>query len=112
MVSAASARPLTFTMRIVRDLVAGVGVAVVTAAGCSRGAPLQFNGSADLVIAATTDVHGRVRGWDYYANAPDSLRGLARVSTIVDSLRRSALLSPVVVDAGDIIQGNPLAFVA
>jgi 2',3'-cyclic-nucleotide 2'-phosphodiesterase (5'-nucleotidase family) len=65
----------------------------------------------DLVVAATTDVHGRARGWDYYTNAPDTTRGLARVGTIIDSLRRSAVL-PVVVDAGDIIQGNPLAFVA
>lgn len=81
-------------------------------AACAPPAPLQGNGSADLVIAATTDVHGRVRGWDYYTNAPDSLRGLSRVATIVDSLRRVSPLLPVVVDAGDIIQGNPLAFVA
>ena len=46
------------------------------------------------------------------SNAPDTLRGLTRVATIVDSLRRVSRLQPVVVDAGDIIQGNPLAFVA
>ena len=79
---------------------------------CSHGPLFQSNGSADLVIAATTDVHGRARGWDYYANAPDTLRGLSRVATIVDSLRRASPLLPVVVDAGDIIQGNPLAYVA
>ena len=28
----------------------------------------------ELVVAATTDIHGRVRGWDYYANAADTLR--------------------------------------
>ena len=53
------------------------------------------------------------RGWDYYANAPDTLRGLSRVATIVDSLRR---VSPArcrsLVDAGDILQGNPLTYVA
>ena len=43
---------------------------------------------------------------------PDTLRGLTRVATIIDSLRRVSRLQPVVVDAGDIIQGNPLAFVA
>ncbi|HXT18631.1 MAG TPA: 5'-nucleotidase C-terminal domain-containing protein [Gemmatimonadaceae bacterium] len=74
--------------------------------------PLQGNGSVDLVVAATTDVHGRVRGWDYYADAPDSLRGLARVATVVDSLRRVSVTYPIVVDAGDIIQGSPLAYVA
>ena len=44
----------------------------------------------DLTIAATTDVHGRLRGWDYYANAADSARSLASAATIVDSLRRRA----------------------
>ncbi|HEX4681100.1 MAG TPA: 5'-nucleotidase C-terminal domain-containing protein [Gemmatimonadaceae bacterium] len=66
----------------------------------------------DLVVAATTDVHGRARGWDYYTDAPDTLRGLSRVATIVDSLRRVSSVDPLVVDAGDIIQGNPLAYVA
>jgi 2',3'-cyclic-nucleotide 2'-phosphodiesterase/3'-nucleotidase len=73
---------------------------------------LQTGGnSMDLVVAATTDVHGRARGWDYYTNTADTTRGLARVGTIIDSLRRAAVM-PVVVDAGDFIQGNPLAFVA
>jgi 2',3'-cyclic-nucleotide 2'-phosphodiesterase/3'-nucleotidase len=70
------------------------------------------NGHADVLIVATTDIHGRARGWDYYANAPDTLRGLSRVATIVDSLRKASPYSPVVIDAGDIIQGNPLAYVA
>lgn len=79
---------------------------------CARGPLLQSNVSADLIIAATTDIHGRVRGWDYYLNAPDTLRGLTRVATIIDSLRKVSPLQPVVIDAGDIIQGNPLAFAA
>jgi 2',3'-cyclic-nucleotide 2'-phosphodiesterase/3'-nucleotidase len=66
----------------------------------------------DLVVAATTDVHGRVRGWDYYADAPDSTRGLARAATIIDSLRKVSPVLPIVVDAGDFLQGNPLAYVA
>jgi 2',3'-cyclic-nucleotide 2'-phosphodiesterase (5'-nucleotidase family) len=79
---------------------------------CGRSVVLQTGGgSLDLVVAATTDVHGRARGWDYYTNAADTTRGLARVGTIIDSLRRGAVL-PIVVDAGDIIQGNPLAYVA
>src|SRR4051794_35010561 len=86
-------------------------VAVISVA-CTGVTPLQSNGTVDLVVAATTDVHGRVRGWDYYTDAPDSLRGLTRVGTIVDSLRRASSTYPVIVDAGDIIQGNPLAFVA
>ena len=66
----------------------------------------------DLVVAATTDVHGHLTGWDYYASAPDSIRGLARAGTIVDSLRVANADRVVLVDAGDLLQGNPLAFVA
>jgi 2',3'-cyclic-nucleotide 2'-phosphodiesterase/3'-nucleotidase len=86
--------------------------ACVLAAGCISQGPLQSNASLDLVVAATTDVHGRLRGWDYYANAPDTLRGLSRAATIIDSLRRGVSVSPVVVDAGDFLQGNPLTYVA
>ena len=45
-------------------------------------------------------------------NRPDTLRGLTRVATIVDSLRRRIRVLPVLVDAGDILQGNPLTYVA
>ena len=87
-------------------------IACVAAAACGPPRPLQNNASFDLVVAATTDVHGRLRGWDYYANAPDSLHGLSRAATIIDSLRHGASVFPVVVDAGDFLQGNPLAYVA
>ena len=66
----------------------------------------------DLVVAATTDVHGYIRGWDYYAGVPDTLRGLTRAATIIDSLRRYSPVTPIVVDAGDALQGTPLAYVA
>lgn len=99
-------------LRMTRMLVAGALAALSGLAACSHGPLLESNVSADLVIAATTDIHGRVRGWDYYLNAPDTLRGLTRVATIIDSLRRVSRLQPVVIDAGDIIQGNPLAFAA
>src|SRR6185437_6387822 len=95
--------------------VACAALLAVSLVACTPATPLQSNGSMDLVVAATTDVHGRARGWDYYLDAPDSLRGLSRVATIIDSLRQasnSVNSWPVVVDAGDIIQGNPLAYVA
>jgi len=86
--------------------------ACVVAVACAPARPLQSNAPVDLVVAATTDVHGRLRAWDYYANAPDSLRSLSRAATIIDSLRRGVSIFPVVVDAGDFLQGNPLAYVA
>jgi 2',3'-cyclic-nucleotide 2'-phosphodiesterase (5'-nucleotidase family) len=68
--------------------------------------------SVDLIIAATTDVHGWLRGWDYFNNAPDTTRGLSRVATIVDSLRAANPDRVVLVDAGDDLQGAPIASIA
>jgi len=65
-----------------------------------------------LLVAATTDVHGHIAGWDYFANRPDAARGLARAATIVDSLRAAAPGRVVLVDAGDFLQGTPLTYVA
>src|SRR6266542_2496965 len=79
----------------------------------SASAPISPAGeSIDLVIAATTDVHGRVRGWDYYLNRADSARGLARAATIVDSVRAANPGRVILVDGGDLLQGNPFAYVA
>ena len=64
--------------------------------------------SLKLVIATTTDTHGRLRGWDYYTDTPDAARGLSRAATIVDSLRQANPSRVVLVDAGDLLQGNPL----
>jgi 2',3'-cyclic-nucleotide 2'-phosphodiesterase (5'-nucleotidase family) len=87
--------------------------ALALAAGCVH--PATRGGSSDtfdLVVAATTDVHGRLRGWNYESNRPDTVRGLARAATIVDSLRRAAPGRVVLVDAGDDLQGNSITYVA
>jgi len=64
--------------------------------------------TAHVVIVSTTDVHGRATAWDYVADRPFA-GGLTRVATVVDSLRRRYPGQVVVVDAGDLIQGNPFA---
>lgn len=69
-------------------------------------------GPLTLLVAATTDVHGRLRGYDYYENAVDPVRGLTRAATIVDSLRAAHPGRVILVDAGDLLQGNPLTYVA
>ena len=94
-----------FPMRI-RTSLALVTLAV--AASCARPARgvAPPPASLDLVVAATTDVHGRLRGWDYETNVADPARGLARAATIVDSLRAAAPGRVVLVDAGDLLQGN------
>lgn len=67
-------------------------------------------GSADttrLVVVATTDIQGQVTDWDYLQNAP-AAGGLARVATVVDSLRARYPGQVIVVDAGGALSGNPL----
>ena len=68
--------------------------------------------SLTLYVAGTTDVHGWLRGWDYFANAPDSTRGLTRVATIMDSLRKAHPDRVLLVDAGDDLQGTPITSIA
>ena len=64
--------------------------------------------TAHIVIVSTTDVHGRVMDWDYVEDGTFS-GGLVRVATVVDSLRRRHPDQVVLVDAGDLIQGNAFA---
>jgi 2',3'-cyclic-nucleotide 2'-phosphodiesterase / 3'-nucleotidase / 5'-nucleotidase len=69
-------------------------------------APVQD--TAHLVLVATTDVHGHATDWDYLEGKPFP-GGFTRVATIVDSLRSRYPGQVVVMDAGDIIQGDPFA---
>ncbi|HET6342311.1 MAG TPA: metallophosphoesterase, partial [Gemmatimonadota bacterium] len=62
----------------------------------------------ELVLLGTTDVHGRLVPWDYYAGAEED-RGLARAATLVDSIRQ-AQPNVILVDSGDLLQGNPLDY--
>src|SRR4051812_30182499 len=80
--------------------------------GCATAAMQHNDGPLDLVVATTTDVHGRLRAWDYYANKADPARGLTRAATIVDSVRAANPGRVILLDAGDLLQGNPLAYVA
>ncbi|MGH7510402.1 MAG: 5'-nucleotidase C-terminal domain-containing protein [Gemmatimonadales bacterium] len=64
--------------------------------------------TAHVVVVATTDVHGHATDWDYLYDRPFA-GGLTRVATIVDSLKARHPGQVVVVDAGDLIQGNPFA---
>lgn len=69
---------------------------------------VQSPDTTHLVIVATTDVHGRVRGWDYVRDV-EAPGGLARAATILETLRTQNPGRLVLVDAGDLLQGNPFA---
>jgi 2',3'-cyclic-nucleotide 2'-phosphodiesterase/3'-nucleotidase/5'-nucleotidase len=90
---------------IPRALIYGL-IAATSAAAQSARAPL------DLRIVSTTDLHGRIRSWDYFADTAEGSRGLSRVATIVDSIRADKPNGTILVDAGDFLQGNALTYVA
>jgi len=59
-----------------------------------------------VTVLATTDLHGNIYPLDYFTGQP-SQRGLAKIATLIESVRRetpNTLLS----DCGDTIQGTPL----
>ncbi|MCW2508530.1 MAG: 2,3-cyclic-nucleotide 2-phosphodiesterase, partial [Modestobacter sp.] len=70
----------------------------------------------ELTMLATTDMHGHAQDWDYFRNAPYTEKsgdatGLARVSSVVDSVRAAKGEDSVfVVDNGDFLQGTPLTY--
>ena len=96
-------RFLAFAVLLSACARAGTGAPVTNAMGPD---------SLTLIIAGTTDVHGWLRGWDYFANAADTTRGMARAATVVDSLRALNPDRLILVDAGDDLQGTPITNVA
>lgn len=89
-----------------------IGLLLIGGMACAPAQVPRVPQSVDLVVATTTDVHGRVRAWDYYANQAEAVRGLTRAATIVDSVRAANPGRVILLDAGDLLQGNPLAYVA
>ncbi|WP_433538908.1 bifunctional metallophosphatase/5'-nucleotidase [Micromonospora sp. CA-249363] len=82
--------------------------------------PAQAAGPArtrtwDLTLLGTSDTHGNVYNWDYYRDAEydDSKHndvGVAKLATLINQIRRERRgKATLVLDAGDTIQGTPLA---
>ncbi|MGC9667859.1 bifunctional metallophosphatase/5'-nucleotidase [Planosporangium sp. 12N6] len=69
----------------------------------------------DLTLLGTSDTHGNVYNWDYYTDAEydDSKHndvGVAKLATLVNQIRAERRgKATLVLDAGDTIQGTPLA---
>ncbi|GAA0906789.1 5'-nucleotidase C-terminal domain-containing protein [Virgisporangium aurantiacum] len=84
-------------------------------APAAAGAHTGANRTWDLTVLGTSDTHGNVYNWDYYRDAEydDSAHndiGVAKVATLVNQIRAERRgKATVVLDAGDTIQGTPLA---
>ena len=76
----------------------------------SNGKPLR------LTVLGTTDLHGNVYNWDYFKDAAyqDSAGnhvGLAKAATLIKAVRAErGAETCITLDAGDTIQGTPLAY--
>lgn len=64
----------------------------------------------ELVLLGTTDVHGRLYAHDYYTGRATD-HGLALLKPLVDSIRAANPGRVYLFDSGDLLQGNPLAYV-
>ena len=106
-----------------RTMLASVAAAgALTAAGMSaaeassRRPPHRPGTPVKLTIMGTTDLHGCVFNWDYFKNLEydDSTHndiGLAKVATLVEAVREQrGRENTLMIDAGDTIQGTPLAY--
>ncbi len=60
-----------------------------------------------LRVLGTTDIHVNLMAWDYYQDKAIEEYGLARTATLIRSARAEQP-NTLLVDNGDLIQGNPL----
>jgi 2',3'-cyclic-nucleotide 2'-phosphodiesterase / 3'-nucleotidase len=97
--------------RLRRQITSGLtALAIISAGGAklSTRAHAAAPSHVTVTLLSTTDVHGHIEPWDYYANKPADL-GLAKIATLIKQVRAEpphALL----LDCGDTIQGTPLAY--
>ncbi|MFI1163737.1 bifunctional metallophosphatase/5'-nucleotidase [Streptomyces sp. NPDC020801] len=117
--------PLNRRKFLKESAVTGAGVALAGAAAApaaraaEAGTPTRPGGPArrySLTVMGTTDLHGHVFNWDYFKDAEYSdkagnAQGLSRISTLVNQVRQEkGRCNTLLLDAGDTIQGTPLAY--
>jgi 2',3'-cyclic-nucleotide 2'-phosphodiesterase/3'-nucleotidase len=85
-------------------LLAGILIATVSLAKMSaaRRAPKAKPESVTITLLGTTDLHGRIEPWDYFAEKPADL-GLIKLATLIKQARAEAP-DALLVDSGDMIQ--------
>ncbi|WP_217544427.1 bifunctional UDP-sugar hydrolase/5'-nucleotidase [Streptomyces sp. GbtcB6] len=114
--------PLNRRKFLKKSAVTGAGVAIAGAAAAPAQAAQASATHAkqpkrySLTVMGTTDLHGHVFNWDYfkdteYSDKAGNAMGLARISTLVEQVRKEkGRCNTLLLDAGDTIQGTPLAY--
>ena len=85
-----------------------IGASSILALSASRFATAKGKHDVDLRIVATTDVHSFLTDFDYYKDAPTEKFGFTRAASLIRQAR-AEVKNSVLVDNGDLIQGNPIA---
>jgi 2',3'-cyclic-nucleotide 2'-phosphodiesterase/3'-nucleotidase len=96
--------------------VAGVGTANAAPGGTGGNGGSSNGKVLRLTVLGTTDLHGHVYNWDYFKDAEYDDKahndvGLAKAATLIKAVRAErGADSCITLDAGDTIQGTPLAY--
>ena len=85
-----------------------IGATSVLALSCNRMAFAKSDNQVDLRIIGTTDIHSFLTDFDYYKDAPTEKFGFTRAASLILQAR-AEVKNSVLVDNGDLIQGNPIA---
>lgn len=85
-----------------------IGATSILALSTSRFAFAAGDSKLRLRVIGTTDVHGFLTDFDYYKDAPTEKFGFTRAANLIKIAREEAKNS-VLVDNGDLIQGNPIS---
>jgi 2',3'-cyclic-nucleotide 2'-phosphodiesterase (5'-nucleotidase family) len=94
-------------MRLNITLVSFLSLLLVAAPGPAAAESAEVD-TLRLAVMTTTDLHGWVLPWDYYQDVAEPRYGLAKVATLVDSVRARHPHN-LLLDAGDWLQGNAMA---
>ncbi|GAA2131267.1 bifunctional metallophosphatase/5'-nucleotidase [Glycomyces algeriensis] len=105
-------------MTVNRRTLLGASAAAGAAAAVAAASPAEAKRAKrySFTVMGTTDLHGNVFNWDYfadkeYADAAGNTRGIARIATLVKQVREAkGRKNTLLIDSGDTIQGTPLAY--
>jgi len=101
------------TTRFLNITLFSILLSVFVATSCQsdssrNAAPLAIGDTITISVLTSTDLHGWVVPWDYITDTPEERYGIAKVATLVDSVR-AVQPHTMLIDAGDWLQGNQFA---